>query len=30
LPITEEFKDTILRIYQAVQTIAGVEDRSLL
>jgi hypothetical protein len=29
LPVTEEFKDTTLRIYQAVQTIAGVEDRSI-
>jgi hypothetical protein len=29
LPVTEEFSDTTLRIYQAVQTIAGVEDRSI-
>jgi hypothetical protein len=29
LPIDERPKDTYLRIYQAVQTIAGVEDRSI-
>jgi hypothetical protein len=29
LPIDEWPKDTELRIYQAVQTIAGVEDRSI-
>jgi O6-methylguanine-DNA--protein-cysteine methyltransferase len=29
LSITEELKDTTLRIYQAVQTIAGGEDRSI-
>lgn len=29
LPVTERFRDTTLRIYQAVQTIAGVEDRSI-
>jgi hypothetical protein len=30
LPVTEDFRDATLRIYQAVQTIAGVEDRSPL
>lgn len=29
LPVTERFRDATLRIYQAVQTIAGVEDRSI-
>ena len=29
LPVTEHFRDTTLRIYQAVQTIAGVEDRPI-
>lgn len=29
LPITNELKDAPLRIYQAVQTIADIEDRSL-
>jgi hypothetical protein len=29
LPITNDLKDTPLRIYQAVQTIADIEDRSL-
>jgi hypothetical protein len=28
LPVAERFRDAILFIYQAVQTIAGVEDRS--
>jgi hypothetical protein len=29
LPITNDLKDAPLRIYQAVQTIADIEDRSL-
>ena len=29
LPISNDLKDTHLRIYQAVQTIADIEDRSL-
>jgi hypothetical protein len=29
LPMNERTRDTTLRIYQAVQTIAGVEDRSI-
>jgi hypothetical protein len=29
LPINEQPQDTDLRIYQAIQTIAGVEDRSI-
>ncbi len=29
LPLSNELKDTPLRIYQAVQTIADIEDRSL-
>jgi hypothetical protein len=29
LPVSNELKDTHLRIYQAVQTIADMEDRSL-
>jgi hypothetical protein len=29
LPLTNDLKDTPLRIYQAVQTIADIEDRSL-
>jgi hypothetical protein len=29
LPIDEQPPDTALRIYQAIQTIAGVEDRSI-
>jgi hypothetical protein len=29
LPIDEQFPDTALRLYQAVQTIADVEERSI-
>jgi hypothetical protein len=29
LPVSNDLKDTPLRIYQAVQTIADIEDRSL-
>jgi hypothetical protein len=29
LPINEQFQDTALRLYQAVQTIADVEERSI-
>jgi hypothetical protein len=29
LPLSNDLKDTSLRIYQAVQTIADIEDRSL-
>lgn len=29
LPISNDLKDTPLRIYQAVQTLADIEDRSL-
>jgi hypothetical protein len=29
LPITNDLKDAPLRIYQAIQTIADIEDRSL-
>jgi hypothetical protein len=29
LPLSNDLKDTPLRIYQAVQTIADIEDRSL-